>query len=199
MNNLKYDLDFTMTLGLRTIKVKLQSSSNAVSLQAPSGSGKSSFIRSLLGLHKKIQGKCLVSQKNIGYVPQDSLLIPTMTVTENLFLSPRAKRTHFDEITQALSISHLLERYPRMLSGGEKQRVSIGRALLSEPELLILDEPFAALDFSMRTSLATFLKAWIDKNKIDLILVTHDENSSLLMCQEFWQIQNEEIIFNPRA
>lgn len=181
MSKLKYDLDFVMPIGARTLTVKVKSDSSAVSLRAPSGSGKSSFIRNLLKRH----------QSTVGYVPQDSLLIPTMSVRENLLLSPRSRASELNEIAGALGISDLLHRYPRMLSGGEKQRVSIGRALLSKPELLILDEPFAALDMKLRDSISLYIKKWLVKNSVDLILVTHDETSSNLLCTEFWNIEND--------
>lgn len=193
MTKWKYDFDFSMLLGAREVRVKLQSNSSALSLQAPSGSGKSSLLRCMLKLNSKIEGKCSLAHQQIGYVPQDSLLIPTLNVTQNLLLSPRAEKELLPEISDALGIGHLLQRYPRMLSGGEKQRVSIGRALLSRPQLLILDEPFAALDLAMRQSIISFLKSWVEKNNIDLWLVTHDENSSTLMCQEHWTIEADTL------
>jgi len=196
MNNLKYDLDFTIPLSNQVLGVKIQSQSSRVSLQAPSGAGKSSFLRAILKLNKKVKGRNFISYKIIGYVPQDSLLIPTMSIKENLLLSPRAEYSLLREVTYALSITHLIDRYPRMLSGGEKQRVSIARALLSMPELLILDEPFAALDKKMKITIIEFLRKWIEKNKIDLLLVSHDESSANQLCNEFWTIEDDQLIID---
>lgn len=193
MSDLHYDLDFKMNLGSGSVKVQIQSTSKAISLEAPSGSGKSTFIRSILGLHKNIEGYFNLKYQKIGYVPQDSLLIPTLSVLDNLLLSPRSDRKDLEEVTTHLEISHLLSRYPRMLSGGEKQRVSIGRALLSKPELLILDEPFSALDAKMRLKISHFLQKKITQDGIDLLLITHDQETSQVMCQEFWMIEDNKI------
>lgn len=190
----RYDFDFTIFLGPRRVTVKLQSDAAAVSLVAPSGAGKSSFIRSILKLHQKIDGVCRIPHQRVGYVPQEAFLMPHMTVEENLLFSPRAAHSEFAEVCNALAVDHLLDRKPRLLSGGEKQRVAIARALLSTPQLLLLDEPFSALDKAMRSRVSTFLKAWIEERRIDLILVTHDEVSSALLCQETWVIEDDRLI-----
>jgi molybdate transport system ATP-binding protein len=116
-----------------------------------------------------------------------------MNVKNNLLLSPYAQENDLVQICDELAIGHLLQRYPRMLSGGEKQRVSIGRALLSQPQVLVLDEPFAALDYEIRGQIANFIKLWIKKNNADLILVTHDVSSSDFLCEEFWAIKNNKL------
>lgn len=187
----KYELNFVMNLGLKSISVNIRSDSARVGLRAPSGSGKSTFIRTIAGLNKNAVITKLECPLIIGYVPQDSLLIPHLNVRDNLLLSPRSDTSHLPEICEQLKISHLLDRMPRMLSGGEKQRVSIGRALLSKPQLLILDEPFAALDFGIRGQISFFIKNWLIKNKVDLILVTHDQTSSEFLCDEFWTINEQ--------
>lgn len=189
----KYDFNFIMSLGANDIKVDVKSSSSKVALRAPSGSGKSTFIRTIAGLNKNVVITKLECASDMGYVPQDSLLIPHLNVRENLLLSPRSDASQMNEICLELKISHLLDRMPRMLSGGEKQRVSIGRALLSRPRLLILDEPFAALDFSIRDQISLFIKNWLIKNQVDLILVTHDQTSSEFLCEEFWTINDQAL------
>jgi molybdate transport system ATP-binding protein len=193
MTNHKFHFEFDMYLGATTLTVNVKSNASLIALKAPSGSGKSSFIRIVAGLNKKFHGIKNYHQQKIGYVPQDSLLIPTLDVKSNLLLSPYADKNELADVCDNLSIGHLLHRYPRMLSGGEKQRVSIGRALLSNPQLLILDEPFAALDYEIRTSIGNYLKEWIKNKKVDLILVTHDEVSSELLCEEFWTIKDNKL------
>jgi molybdate transport system ATP-binding protein len=193
MNEYKYDFNFIMHLGATSVKVDIKSNASRVGLRAPSGSGKSSFVRTILGLNKKVTGKNIVLPYQIGYVPQDSLLIPNLNVKNNLLLSPHANKDELEQICDELSIGDLWQRYPRMLSGGEKQRVSIGRALLSQPKLLILDEPFAALDFEIRSKVAHFIKLEQEKKGMDLMLVTHDESSSNLLCDEFWTIKNNNM------
>lgn len=194
----KFDFNFSMHLGVTTIAVEIQSNARAIGLRAPSGSGKSSFIRTILGLNKNFSGTKFPLLKKVGYAPQDSLLIPTMNVKSNLLLSPYAQENELAKVCEELSIGHLLQRFPRMLSGGEKQRVSIGRALLSQPQLLVLDEPFAALDYEVRDQIANFIKLWTKKNNADLILVTHDVSSSDFLCEEFWTIKNNKLsVVNP--
>jgi len=194
MADYKFNFDFTMHLGSKNVGVKIQSNANTIALKAPSGSGKSSFIRTITGLNKNYTGHYFFPHKKLGYVPQDYLLIPIMTVKENLLLSPHANSNDLSFICDKLQISELMERFPRNLSGGEKQRVSLARALLSKPELLILDEPFTAIDFEMREQISTFIKEWREQNAADLLLVTHDEASSSSLCQEFWTIKNNQLL-----
>ena len=191
----KYNFNFKFNIGVSDLSVKIESNSSKISLQAPSGSGKSTFLKCILGIihKKKIEGKLLMKAKRFGHVPQDSLLIPHLTIEDNLLLSPRANKNLLKEVCDELEITHLLKRYPRMLSGGEKQRAAIARALLCDPETLILDEPFSALDKVTKARVIQFLNQWIDRYNLDLILVTHDEASSALLCEEFWSINNGEL------
>lgn len=191
-----FHFDFILNLGVRSIEVKINSNAKTVALMAPSGSGKSSFVRSIAGLNKNISGTTFLYPGKIGYVPQDSLLIPTMTVKENLMLSPHADPKDLEMICQRLNITELLNRYPRKLSGGERQRVSIGRALMSKPELLVLDEPFAALNFEIRESITEFIKTWITQHQVKLILITHDKMSSHHLCEEFWTIKENKLFIS---
>jgi molybdate transport system ATP-binding protein len=189
----KYNFHFTLPLGSQNLTVNVTSNSGSVLLRAPSGSGKSSFLRAVLGLNKKIPKIEISGVERTGYVPQDSLLIPHLSVKENLLLSPFADSAEINEITSGLMIENLLERYPRMLSGGERQRVAIGRALLSKPQLLLMDEPFSALDIEMRKKIIPFGQAWLLRHKADLILVSHDEDSSSSLCEEVWSIHNNQL------
>jgi molybdate transport system ATP-binding protein len=189
----KYNFHFTLPLGSQSLSVNVTSSAGSVLLRAPSGSGKSSFLRAVLGLNKKLPKIEISGVERTGYVPQDSLLIPHLSVKENLLLSPFADSAEINEITSGLMIENLLERYPRMLSGGERQRVAIGRSLLSKPQLLLMDEPFSALDIEMRKKIIPFVQAWLLRHKVDLILVSHDEDSSSSLCEEVWSIHNNQL------
>jgi molybdate transport system ATP-binding protein len=191
MNNFNYQ--FRVSIGHSTLTVSLQSNARTAALKAPSGSGKSTFVRTILGLHKDFEGRLHKPSIRVGYVPQDSLLIPNMSVEENILLSPHADHSQLQFLAKELEISHLLNRYPRMLSGGEKQRVAIARALLASPELLVMDEPFSALDFEKRENVTRLIKAWIEKNNCSLILVTHDESSSEFLCEEMWTIKDSKL------
>lgn len=191
MNN-NYDFDCTINVGVLKLSINLKSNADRVFLKAPSGSGKTTFLRALLGL-QTFQGKLSFKAKLLGYVPQESLLIPNLTVSENLLLSPRANANDIQHVAHNLKVDHLLERYPRNLSGGEKQRVAIGRALLSKPELLILDEPFSALDDATKVATADFITAYLDQIKAKLILCTHDVDMATNMSEEMWFIENNRL------
>ncbi len=144
-------------------------------LLGPTGAGKSVLVECLAGLYRTRPGSILVDgqdvtslppeQRNVGYVPQDYALFPNMTVEQNLGYGLRARRQPAAEIQQKveaalkrLGLTHLRSRFPLHLSGGEKQRVALGRALITEPRVLLLDEPLSALDENLRTELAAQLR-----------------------------------------
>lgn len=144
-------------------------------LLGPSGAGKTILLESIVGLQRRHTGSIIVDgvdvsrlypeERNIGYVPQDYAIFPNMTVAQNLAYGLRARRVPRDLIAERttgmlakLGIEQLAERFPGTLSGGEKQRVALGRALLPEPRVLLLDEPLAALDESTRSGLALGLR-----------------------------------------
>lgn len=160
----------------------------------PSGSGKSTLLRALAGLENKVSGYiqlagevlldtrrgiCVPAHKrSIGYVPQESVLFPHLSVKENLLFGwrrtpPQQKRFSFEEIVEQLSLGHLLNRPVDKLSGGEKQRVALGRALLNCPKLLLLDEPVAALDEASKEAVLQCLEATLQALRIPTIYVTH--------------------------
>jgi molybdate transport system ATP-binding protein len=123
-------------------------------------------------------------QRRVGWVPQNALLFPHLTVEENLLFSPGARDRDWRKVTEALQIDHLLARQPRNLSGGESQRVALGRALLSRPRLLLLDEPLSALNDSLRIAVATFLAEHCIRNEVPLILATHRRSEAQALCEE---------------
>lgn len=143
-------------------------------LLGPTGGGKTVLLETIIGLHRPDDGRILVSgavvdalcpeERNIGYVPQDYSLFPNLTVAGNVAFGPRVRGWPSDrieervgELLELLGIAHLRDRYVTFLSGGEKQRVAMGRALAVEPEVLILDEPLSALDENRRSELAAGL------------------------------------------
>ena len=204
-NNYLWDIEVSLTHPHFKVSAKMQSSSSTIGIVGASGSGKSTLLRILAGLEKKSFGKIVFGDKIwqsnsskdftppwkrcIGYVPQDILLIPTLSVLENLRFSG-VDENNAKKIAEKLSIEHLLERRPRMLSGGEKQRVAIGRALLSSPKLLLLDEPFSALDKNLRAQVAELLTTICFEKNIPLILISHYENDILSFTKEIWEIEN---------
>ncbi|AGI69278.1 molybdenum import ATP-binding protein ModC [Octadecabacter antarcticus 307] len=147
----------------------------------PSGSGKTSVIRAIAGLLPCKRAEILLDgrdlsklsphRRGIGYVFQDARLFPHMTVLKNL----RYGGLH-DEvaIVAVLGLGALLDRYPASLSGGEKQRVALGRALMSAPEVLLLDEPLSALDAPRKAEVLPYLEALRDQTAIPILYVSHD-------------------------
>jgi molybdate transport system ATP-binding protein len=119
-------------------------------------------------------------KRRIGYVFQDGKLFPHLTVKSNLeygmkLISRSDRKVGFDEVVSLLGIEQLLGRRPGKLSGGEKQRVAIGRALLTSPRLLLMDEPLASLDSSRKNELMPFIKKLRDQYQIPIVYVTHSQ------------------------
>ncbi|QPB43202.1 molybdenum ABC transporter ATP-binding protein ModC [Rodentibacter haemolyticus] len=163
-----------------------------------SGSGKTSLINLVSGLMLPDEGfirlndRTLVDvdnqenipihQRRIGYVFQDARLFPHYTVRGNIRYGARnIAKSDFDYIVELLGIQHLLKRYPLTLSGGEKQRVAIGRALLTDPDILLMDEPLSALDMPRKRELMEYLEHLSKEINIPILYVTHslDELLSL--------------------
>jgi molybdate transport system ATP-binding protein len=151
-----------------------------------SGSGKTTIINAVAGLlrpaHAEItlDGEALhhlpPHRRRVGYVFQDGRLFPHLTVTENLAYGARMRRlplTEFDRIVDLLGIGALLQRRPAALSGGEKSRVAIGRALLSGPRMLLMDEPFAALDEARKVEILPYVEALRDSFDLPILYVSH--------------------------
>ncbi len=175
---------------------------NGVSFQVPTGqyavlmgktgSGKTSIVEAICGLRRPASGRILLdgqdvtrwapALRGIGYVPQDAALFPHLTVREQLEFALRIRRVEevvidrrVDELSEVLEIRGLLDRLPLGLSGGESQRVSLGRALAFEPRFLLLDEPLGALDDKTRQHLIEMLQRVHRQTKVTAIHVTHSQ------------------------
>lgn len=158
-----------------------------------SGSGKTSVINAVAGLLHPDCGRISSTgttlldtaqaidlpphRRRLGYVFQDARLFPHLNVRQNLcygrWFAPKSRTPDFDQITDLLGLQTLLHRRPNALSGGEKSRVAIGRALLSNPALLLMDEPFAALDEARKAELLPYIEALRDRTKIPILYVSH--------------------------
>jgi len=178
----------------------------------PTGCGKTILLETLAGLRKACGGKIFLRGKNItsfppesrsfGFAYQDSLLYPFLNVKDNILFGARSKKLHrqaailkrADKIAEAMGITHLLARYPRFLSGGEKQRVSLARAILMSPPVLLLDEPLSALDPKTRYSMQELLQEIHRTEEMGIIHVTHDFNEALQLGTDMLVMHNGEII-----
>jgi molybdate transport system ATP-binding protein len=162
-------------------------------LFGPSGCGKTTVLRCIAGLIRLADGLCIVGgevwqdkdgaflpthKRPLGYVFQEASLFPHLSVRRNLlFGAPRDGRggkIAFDEVVELLGVTALLDRSPAKLSGGERQRVAIGRALLTQPKLLLMDEPLSALDRATKDEILPFLERLRDRLSLPIIYVSHD-------------------------
>ncbi len=179
-----------------------------------SGSGKTTVLRCLAGLEKKARGRIEVNGevwldqqknlstqlRNIAYVFQEGRLFPHLTVAKNLQYGVNRhvsnSSTDTDYILKLLNITHLLTRYPEQLSGGEKQRVAIGRALLINPQILLLDEPLASLDEKRKQEILPYLERLHDDLKIPILYVSHDLHEMLRLCDHILVMEQGQLVFN---
>ncbi|MBM7853936.1 ABC-type Fe3+/spermidine/putrescine transport system ATPase subunit [Desulfohalotomaculum tongense] len=159
-------------------------------LLGPTGSGKTLLLEAIAGLKDIHRGKIIINgkdvtklkpeQRNISIVYQDYALFPNMTVKDNINYGLRFKKnvrgagSRFDLLVEMLGISRLLNRYPHNLSGGEQQRVALARALIVEPDILLLDEPFSALDANTKETVQKEIKKIHSALKTTTLMVTHN-------------------------
>jgi molybdate transport system ATP-binding protein len=159
----------------------------------PSGAGKSTILRIIAGLLRPDDGKIVLAgrtvfdsaaginlparRRRVGLVFQDGLLFPHLSVRQNLLYGPWVRRAPrpaaFDRTVEILDIGNLLDRAPRHLSGGERQRVAIGRALLSDPAVLLMDEPVSAVDQERRAEILPYLASLTGEFPVPLLYVSH--------------------------
>ncbi len=195
------EANLTKKLWHFTLNVQLKVDNQILILLGPSGSGKTTILHLLAGLFKpdegfiKINDRVLYSSdeklnnppqsRNIGYLFQNYALFPHMTVRHNVFYGLKCKKCRQNgsaldpvELLDSFGVGHLIDRYPSQLSGGEQQRVALARALIVQPKLLLLDEPFSALDRNTKISLRQELKRLHQQWQIPFVLVSHDEEDA---------------------
>jgi molybdate transport system ATP-binding protein len=181
----------------------LETRSRTVAIFGPSGAGKTTLLRVLAGVERRARGRLdalgetwLDSatgqfippwDRRVGWVPQDAGLFPHLSVLENLRYG-NAGVQQAREIAALVEVEHLVDRSPRRLSGGERQRVAVGRALCSDPRILLLDEPFSALDRPLRERLAECVRGWADERGLPIVLVSHDEQDTDVLADEHWHL-----------
>jgi len=191
--------DFGSFHALRDVSLDIESG-ELVALLGPSGCGKTTLLRIIAGLETADQGSILFSgedttdvhvrERNVGFVFQHYALFRHMSVFDNvafgLRMKPRASRPSEDTIKQKVhellglvQLDWLADRYPAQLSGGQRQRIALARALAVEPKVLLLDEPFGALDAKVRKELRRWLRRLHDDLHVTSIFVTHDQEEAL--------------------
>lgn len=172
-----------------------------IGLLGPSGSGKTTILRMIAGLENPDSGEIIIdgkvvndvpaSERGIGFVFQNYALFRYMTVYDNVAFGLKVqkadkKKIHARvmELVKLVGLEGLEKRYPSQLSGGQRQRVAFARALAPNPQVLLLDEPFAAIDAKIRQELRSWLKEMIEKLGITSIFVTHDQDEAIEVADE---------------
>jgi sulfate/thiosulfate transport system ATP-binding protein len=180
---------------LENVSLEIESGS-LVALLGPSGSGKSTLLRSIAGLEMPDAGRIWltgadatnqsVQERNIGFVFQHYALFKHMTVRQNIAFGldirksePTRTKKRVEELLELVQLNGLGDRYPSQLSGGQRQRVALARALAVEPKVLLLDEPFGALDAKVRKDLRAWLRRLHDEVHVTTVFVTHDQEEAM--------------------
>ena len=185
-------LDFVIRQGEFTLEINERTDARAVALFGPSGAGKTTVLDAIAGLRRPERGEIRIGshvlfasaanvnlparRRQVGYVPQDISLFPHMSVRRNIrYGAARGSKTSFDKIVSLLELGPFLGRGVGELSGGERQRVSLARALMSSPDLLLLDEPLAALDAALRRRILPYLSRIQRELTIPMLYVSHND------------------------
>jgi len=193
-----FQLDVGFTVDARQI----------LAVHGPSGSGKTTLINLLAGLERPDSGRIVIDNRvlfdsargidvkpearRIGYVFQDCRLFPHMSVASNLKYGRHrdGSRSDFEQVVALLDLRALLRRRPGSLSGGEKQRVAIGRALLSGPRILLLDEPLASIDHKRKEEILPFIRRLRDEFDVPIVYVTHAPDEIAKIAERSIRIEN---------
>lgn len=191
-----------------TLDIECSIDNEILVIEGPSGAGKTTVLNCIAGIVRPDSGEIIlngldmfnknipIEKRNIGYLFQNYALFPHMTVKENILYGlkntseyrDKAKRSELldfaDHTIESLGISHLAEKKATAISGGEKQRTALARAMVTKPELLLLDEPFSALDENTKEKIYEEFAVFKDTLKIPTILITHDHRETELFADK---------------
>lgn len=196
------------------LDISFQVDDNILGLMGASGSGKSMTLKCIAGIEMPDQGRIVlnnrvlfdsekkinvpIQKRNVGYMFQSYALFPNMNVYENISVGLRARKVKdvdivVQKVMQQFRIFELASRYPKQLSGGQRQRVALARLMAYEPDVLLLDEPFSALDEDLKKDLLQELKSELQISK-PVIFVSHDKEEVNYLCDLKYKIKQGEII-----
>jgi molybdate transport system ATP-binding protein len=202
------------------LDVSLDFSTGPTIIFGPSGAGKSTLLDCVAGLLTPRKGKITVGSetlfdaganidvrpehRNIGYVFQTLALFPHMSVLQNVTyglssLPPEQQNDRASEIISAFHIDALRSRKPRELSGGEQQRVALARSLVTQPRVLLLDEPMTGLDAELKASIAQDLLHWNDIHRIPILYVTHSKEEAAALGGRLVFLKNGKVVEQPET
>ena len=184
-------------------------------LLGPSGGGKTTTLDCIAGLARPRSGRIVlgsrvlfdsaarinvsVAKRRLGYLFQDLALFPHLTVAENvqygiIKLPPRERRERMMSLLDSFRIAHLLENMPNEISGGERQRAALARSLVTDPELLLLDEPLTALDHATKATILDDLRAWNLSHRIPIVYVTHSPEEAFALGEHVVVVEAGRVI-----
>ena len=190
-----------------TLEASVEMAKKATALYGPSGSGKTSLLEVIAGLRRITAGRVILDgrdltnlparERRVGYVPQDDALFPHLSVRRNILYGANGDED-LGRIAAVLEIGHLLDRRTVNLSGGERKRVALARALLSRPALLLLDEPLSGVDVDLRNRVLDYLLRIREEFPIPLVYVTHDLAEAARICDEVVVLERGRIAGDVR-
>ncbi|MFH2116224.1 MAG: ATP-binding cassette domain-containing protein [Spirochaetota bacterium] len=203
------DLNFEKRLPLFTLRVDFQVDTITAILWGESGAGKTSILDCIAGLASPDKGRIVLNNttvfstdqgidlppraRKVGYVFQDYALFPHLNAEENIALVlPKQERTHAIEYLERFGIAHLRKRKPTIFSGGERQRLALARALATKPRVLLLDEPFSALDKATRENTYREFLSLREELRMSVILVTHSRTEARTLGHRMIELRDGE-------
>ncbi len=205
----------TASSGSASLDVAMEASEGFTILFGASGAGKTTLLNCIAGISRPNSGRIAVSgavffdaekhfslpvaQRRVGYVFQDLALFPHLTAEQNIAyglakLDRQNQKTRTDAILSSFRIGHLRHRKPAQISGGERQRVALARALVTDPRLLLLDEPLAALDLPTKSLIVDDLRTWNQKNRVPILYVTHSRDEVFALGERVLVLDHGRII-----
>lgn len=193
-------------IGTFPIVADIEAGIGITAIYGPSGAGKSTILRGIAGLWQPEHGYISVGEnvlfdtnggvnlptedRRLGVVFQEPILFPHLSVGENMKFGMKKHETGWDGVISMLDLADLVDRMPRNLSGGEAQRVALGRAILSDPQILLLDEPLTGLDDSRRAHVLPYLERLRDETTIPIVYVSHHRDEILQLADLIFTLED---------